>query len=157
MGMREIFKGIEPMIYESKINVPYSWWAGDTASKFFISLRDEQKIIATRCGNCKKIFVPPRKVCPTCFTENTEWVNVSDEGMLVSYSIARRQLKSIPLDKKVPVIWGLIKLDGADTAMLHYLGDVNPSELTIGMRVKAVFAQTRTGSIRDISHFRPVK
>jgi len=155
--MREIFKGIEPMIYESKINVPYSWWAGDTASKFFISLRDEQKIIATRCGNCKKIFVPPRKVCPTCFTENTEWVNVSDEGMLVSYSIARRQLKSIPLDKKVPVIWGLIKLDGADTAMLHYLGDVNPSELTIGMRVKAVFAQTRTGSIRDISHFRPVK
>ena len=155
--MPDIFNGIEPMIYESKINVPYSWWAGDTASKFFISLRDEQKIIATCCGNCKKVFMPPRKVCPTCFTENQEWVNVSDEGALVSFSIARRQLGSIPVDKKVPVIWGLIKLDGADTAMLHFLGDINPGEPAIGMRVKAVFAQTRTGSIRDISHFRPVK
>lgn len=155
--MSEVFKGIEPMIYNSKINVPYSWWAGNTGSKFFISLRDEKKIIATRCGKCKKVYVPPRKVCPTCFTDNTEWVNVSDQGTLVSYCIARRQLESIPVDKKVPVIWGLIKLDGADTAMLHYLGDVDPGDIAIGMRMKAVFADSRTGSIRDISHFQPVK
>lgn len=155
--MSEIFKGIEPMIRNSKISVPYSWWAGDTASKFFISLRDEQKIIAPRCGKCGKVFMPPRKVCPACFTENTEWVNISDEGTLVSYSVARRQLESIPQDKKVPVIWGLIKLDGADTAMLHFLDGVNPGEVAIGMCVKAVFAESRTGSIRDISHFKPVK
>jgi hypothetical protein len=157
MEKTKIFEGIEPMIYNSMINVPYSWWAGDTASKFFISLRDDKKIIATRCGKCRKVFIPPRKVCPTCFKENTEWVDVSDEGTLVSYSVARRQLASIPKDKKVPVIWGLIKLDGADTAMLHYLGEVNPGEVVIGMRVKAVFTELRTGGIRDISHFKPVR
>jgi uncharacterized OB-fold protein len=155
--MSEMFKGIEPMVHNSKISVPYSWWAGDTASKFFISLRDEQKIIATRCRKCRKVFMPPRKVCPTCFTENEEWVDVSDEGTLVSYSVARRQLASIPGDKKVPVIWGLIKLDGADTALLHYLDGIKPGEVAIGMRVKAVFAESRTGGIRDISHFKPVK
>ncbi len=157
MGMSDAFKGIEPIIYEGKIKVPYSWWAGDTASKFFISLRDEKKIIATRCGTCKKAFVPPRKICPACFQENTEWVNVSDQGTLVSYSVARRQLESIPADKRVPVIWGLIKLDGADTAMLHYLGNVNPGEVSIGMRVRAVFADSRTGGILDIAHFQPVR
>ena len=155
--MSEEFKGIEPMICNSKINVPYSWWAGNTASRFFISLRDDKKIIAPRCNLCKKVFLPPRKVCPSCFTKNTDWVDVSDEGKLISYTVARRRLEAIPGDKELPVIWGLVKLDGADSALLHFLGDVKPEEITIGMRVKAVFAEKRTGSIRDISHFRPVK
>ena len=155
--MSEVFKGIEPMVHDSKISVPYSWWAGDTASRFFISLRDERKIIAPRCGKCGRVFMPPRKICPSCFTENTEWVNLSGEGTLVSYSIARRRLESIPANRKAPVIWGLVKLDGADTALLHYLDEVRPEEVAIGMRVKAVFAESRTGGIRDISHFKPVR
>jgi uncharacterized OB-fold protein len=154
--MSDQFKGIEPMVYNSKINVPYSWWAGDTATRFFISLRDDKKITATKCGSCGRVFLPPRKLCPACFTENTEWVEVSDEGTVVSFAVARRQLEAIPKNKKVPVIWGLIKLDGADTALLHYLEGVHPDKIKIGMRVKAVFAEARKGTIRDISHFKPV-
>ncbi|MBN2158378.1 MAG: Zn-ribbon domain-containing OB-fold protein [Spirochaetes bacterium] len=155
--MTDQFKGIEPMVYESMINIPYSWWAGDTASRFFISLRDEKKIIATRCMTCGKTYLPPRKSCPACFTGDTEWVDVSDEGTLLSFTVARRQFASIPRELKAPVIWGLVKLDGADTALLHYLGDVKPEDVSIGMRVKAVFAEERKGTIRDISHFRPVR
>jgi uncharacterized OB-fold protein len=84
-------------------------------------------------------------------------VNVSDEGTVVTFSIARRQFASIPKDRKIPVIWVLVKLDGADTAMLHYLDEVKPEDVTIGMRVKAVFCEVRKGTIRDISHFKPVK
>jgi len=155
--MSDPLQGIEPMVYNSKINVPYSWWAGDTASRFFISLRDEKKIMGTKCGACNKVFLPPRKVCPSCFAENAAWVNVSDEGTVLSFSVARRQFAAIPRHKKVPVIWGLIKLDGADTAMLHYLGEIDPERVTIGMRVKAVFSDVRKGTIHDISHFKPVR
>lgn len=155
--MSDQFKGIEPMVYNSKINVPYSWWAGDTASRFFISLRDEKKIIATRCGTCGRTFMPPRKSCPACFTENREWVNVSDEGEVLSFTVARRRFEAIPSDRKVPVIWALIRLDGADTALLHYLDEVKPEDVKIGMRVKAVFAEERKAAIRDISHFKPVR
>lgn len=155
--MSDQFQGIEPMVYASKINVPYSWWAGDTASRFYITLRDEKRITATKCSKCNKVFLPPRKACPSCFTENTQWVDLSDEGTLLSFTVARRPFAAIPRDKKVPVIWGLIRLDGADTAMLHYLDDVQPENISIGMRVKAVFADQRKGTIRDISHFQPVK
>jgi hypothetical protein len=155
--MSDEFKGIEPMVYESKINVPYSWWAGDTATKFFNSLQDEKKIIAPRCKACKKVFLPPRKVCPDCFTENTEWVDLADTGTLQSYTIARRQLASIPKNKKITVIRGLIKVDGADTALLHYLDEVKPEDVKIGMRVQAVFAAMPKGTIRDIAYFKPVK
>ena len=155
--MSDQFKDIEPMVYNSKINVPYSWWAGDTASHFFIALRDEKKILGAKCDTCRKVFLPPRKACPICFTENTRWVDLSDEGTVLSFSVARRPFAAIPSDKKVPVIWGLIKLDGADTAMLHYLGDVAPEEVAIGMRVRAVFSDARKGTIHDILHFKPVR
>jgi uncharacterized OB-fold protein len=154
--MGDSYDGIEPMVYKSKISVPYTWWAGDTASRFFISLRDERMIIGTRCGKCNRVFIPPRKVCPGCFTENTEWTDVSNEGTILAFSIARRQFASLPKGKKVPVIFGLVKLDGADTAMLHYLDEVKPEDVSIGMRVKAVFAGKRSGAIGDISHFKPV-
>jgi len=154
--MSDQFKGIDPMVYKSKINVPYSWWAGDTATGFFVSLRDRKKITATKCVSCGKVFVPPRKSCPDCFTEKTEWVDVSDEGTVVSFAVSRRQFAAIPKNKKAPVIWGLIRLDGADTALLHYLDGVTPEGIRIGMRVKAVFSESRKGTIRDISHFKPV-
>lgn len=152
--MSDIFKDVEPMVYKSKINVPYHWWAGDTASKFFIGLRDEKKIYGTKCPSCGKTFLPPRKHCPLCYKVETEWVSVSPEGEVVSYTIARAQRAA--LDRKVPVIFALVRLDGADTAILHYLENVNHEKVKIGMRVRAVFAEERKGRMQDISHFEPV-
>ncbi|PKL37224.1 MAG: DNA-binding protein [Spirochaetae bacterium HGW-Spirochaetae-1] len=153
-ALEQGFDGIEPMVYESKISVPYSWWAGETATHFLKSLRDDKKILALKCSKCGKTFVPPRKVCPTCFVKNTEWVELSGKGTLQSFTVARRQLAAI--QKKVPVIYGLIKLDGADTAMLHYLEGIAPEKVKIGMRVEAQFASDRNGTIQDIEFFRPV-
>jgi uncharacterized protein len=153
--MHNTLADVEPLVYKSQINVPYNWWAGDTASRFLIALRDEKKILGTRCARCERVYVPPRKVCPTCFTENPDWVQVSDEGALLTYTVARRQLAALP--EKVPVAFGLVKLDGADTALLHYLREVGEDEFRIGMRVKAEFAASRSGTILDIAYFKPVK
>jgi uncharacterized protein len=133
--MADIFEGVEPMVHKSRINVPYNWWAGDTASHFLIALRDEQKIVGSRCRSCNRVFIPPRKSCPTCFKDEMEWTDVADEGTVQAFTVARRQLAALP--GKVPVCFALIKLDGADTALLHYLGEVDPAKIRIGMRVKA--------------------
>ncbi|MFT7623821.1 MAG: putative OB-fold protein [Myxococcota bacterium] len=45
--------------------------------------------------------------------------------------------------------WGLIQLDGADTAMVHRVS----GEVARGDRVFAVWADQRAGSINDILHF----
>ena len=152
--MTKEFVGIEPAIHKSGISVPYSWWAGETASRFYAAIRDEKKILGTRCPDCKKVYLPPRKTCPVCFVPNDEWVELADEGELVSFTVARRRLAAMPLDP--PVVYGIVKLDGADTALLHVLGDVDPDKVKIGMRVKARFAQNRQGGIRDIECFVPV-
>jgi uncharacterized OB-fold protein len=154
IGMSDIFTGVEPMVYKSKINVPYHWWAGETASKFFIALRDEKKILGTKCPACGKTFIPPRKHCPLCFNVQTEWVELPKEGEVVSFTVVR-SLRAA-LGKKVPAVFALVKLDGADTAIMHYLENVKIEKVRIGMRVRAVFAEERKGRMQDIAHFEPV-
>jgi hypothetical protein len=151
--MADIFKGIEPMVYKSRISVPYHWWAGETASRFLVALRDEQKILGTRCAACNKTYLPPRKNCPLCFSASMEWMEVSNEGTVVTFTVARRQLASLP--RKAPVIFAMIKLDGADTAILHYLDGVDPGRVKIGMRVKAKFSKDRGARMQDIECFVP--
>ncbi|MCL5935421.1 MAG: OB-fold domain-containing protein, partial [Firmicutes bacterium] len=58
---------------------------------------------------------------------------------------------------------GLVRLDGADTAMLHFIGGVDLTDINkarelikIGTRVRAVWNEERKGIITDIRHFKPV-
>lgn len=145
---------VTPMVHRSRISVPYTWWAGDTAGRFLRALHDRQTIMGTRCEHCRRVFVPPRKTCPTCFANNATWVTVANQGTLVTFSVARRQLAAIPAT--VPVVFGLIRLDGADTALLHRIDGIEPEHVTIGMRVKASFSRDAGKTIKAIAHFEPV-
>jgi uncharacterized OB-fold protein len=83
-----------------------------------------------------------------------EWVEVSHEGILESYTIV---YKSEPIHiVDTPFALGIIKLDGADTGMVHRLGETDFKKIRIGMRVRAVFNEGRKGDIRDIKYFKPV-
>ena len=57
---------------------------------------------------------------------------------------------------KAPFAYALIKLDGADTALLHVLGEVDLRKLSTGMRVEPVFAEEPKGSILTIKYFKPI-
>jgi hypothetical protein len=72
----------------------------------------------------------------------------------VVHDRVRRRGRS-PAD--LPVTYGLVRLDGADTVLLHVVLDVGDEPLEIGRRVEAVLrpVEDRTGSILDIEGFRP--
>lgn len=50
-----------------------------------------------------------------------------------------------------------IEEDGADTCYQHLIAEVEPEDITPGMRVEAVWNEDRKGTRRDIPHFRPEK
>jgi hypothetical protein len=56
----------------------------------------------------------------------------------------------------IPIVYGIIQLDGADTGFVHMLGEVDPEQLRVGMRVQAVFKKEREGNILDIKYFKPL-
>jgi uncharacterized OB-fold protein len=58
-----------------------------------------------------------------------------------------------PLQK--PFAWALIRIDGADTAMLHAVDAGDESKMSTGMHVKARWAPEPQGSILDLACFEP--
>jgi len=146
---------IKPLISSDRPRI-WKYWAhaGPVRSRFLIELRDNKRIMGTRCSQCKRVYVPARSTCIKCFSELTEWVEVSNKGTLVDYTVVYRAEPSHPM--KPPFAYGIIMLDGADTALVHVLGDVAPKDIKIGMRFEAVFAPERKGHILDIKHFRPL-
>jgi uncharacterized protein len=152
--MNNFWKDVETIVYEGRIKVPYSWQAGETASFFLTQLRDEGKIWGKKCPHCEKVLIPPRKNCPFCFVETGQWVKVSDEGSVKTYTIVRRDTPIQPV--KAPFAYGLIRLEGADTELVHVLGEVEHCDIREGMKVKAVFSKDRKGSLLDILYFKPI-
>ena len=145
----------EPMVYSGRIKVPYNWWVGDTGTRFFLSLRDERKILGTRCPKCDKVFVPPRKSCGRCFCPEMEWREVGPGGELVTYTVPRYREPIHPAES--PFAHAIVKLDGADTGLVHIVAEFGTRQLKSGMRVEAVFREERQGNILDIHHFKPVE
>jgi len=150
------FKGnAEELVYSGRIKVPYNWSVGEVGSRFLTELRDRKKIFGKRCPACRKVLVPARKICGKCFRETGDWVEVSDQGTVQTFTIVRYPSEVQPLNH--PFGYAIIKLDGADTGMTHLLFGTDPSGWRAGMRVKAVFKEQRTGNILDIAYFQPVK
>lgn len=140
-----------------KFEPKYSWAAGVAISRFLDELK-EGRIIARKCMNCKRILVPPRMYCEQCFRPTDEWVQIKDTGSVNTYSISHVGTDARRL--KTPILVAVIDLDGATPGMgiLHNLGEVEPSKIKVGMKVKAVWKSSseRQGSILDIRYFKPL-
>ncbi|MDD5170490.1 MAG: Zn-ribbon domain-containing OB-fold protein [Syntrophales bacterium] len=145
----------EPMFTEGYVIMPYKFSVGSLASKFFVQLRDKKKIGAAKCPKCGFVNMPPRSVCPKCFSKIEDLVELNGTGTLVSFT--RVQYDSAVQAVKPPYAIGVIKLDGADTAMTHFLGDVDFKDLKAGMKLEPVFNDKRNANILDIMYFKPVK
>ena len=141
-------------VIEGKLALPYQYFAGRTGSRFIIALRDEKKIKGLKCEKCDKVFVPPRSTCEYCFTDISEnWVDLKDTGTVTGFTVVRYEEPHQPV--KPPYILALIKLDGADTPMVHIVQGIPFEEMKVGQKVKAVFAEETTSTIMDIAHFQP--
>lgn len=143
-----------PMTVPGTINLPFSYSAGRVASRFFVELRDHRRIMGTRCPACRRVLVPARSFCAECFIETGEWLEVGPEGALVTWTTVYLPFPHLPAAP--PCTVGLIRLDGADTNFLHLIhGD--EWALRVGVRLRPIWRETRSGGLLDLTHFVPVE
>ncbi len=143
----------EPVIFEGFVIMPYKYSVGSMASKFFIKIRDSKVICGAKCPKCGMVNVPPRSVCPKCFSKVEELVELSGKGKLETFTIVHYESSVQAL--KPPYAIGVIKLDGADTAMTHFIGGVDFKDIKPGMKLGPVFKAKRDANILDIEYFQP--
>ncbi|MBP7735126.1 MAG: 3-keto-5-aminohexanoate cleavage protein [Spirochaetes bacterium] len=143
------------LIFEGKLALPYSYFAGRVGSKFITTLRDKNKILGVKCPTCNTVFIPPRQVCNRDFTDiRDNWVELGNSGTVVNFTVVRYDDRHLP--RKAPFVMALIKLEGADTPFTHILEECKIEDVKIGMAVEAVFAAKTTNTVLDIDHFKPV-
>jgi hypothetical protein len=136
-------------------NVEYNYAVGTTGKKFFDALI-EKKIIAPKCSRCGLVMLPPRSFCERCFVPAEEWVEVGREGTIQAFTIVPVKFESLP---EPPYAIAYVLLDGADTALVNFvrnvdLADLNNAakQLAIGRRVRVVFEKRRKGTINDFHY-----
>ncbi|GAF83588.1 unnamed protein product [marine sediment metagenome] len=142
--------------WRGDIPITSRYTAGIAGERFFREIKDNARILGTRCEACDLIYVPATMFCERCFAELDEWVEVKSRGEVFTYTVLYRDLDGKRLAR--PAILAYVKLEGSDGGLVHYLGETDPEAVHIGLEVEAVFkdAVGREGSILDIKYFRPV-
>ncbi len=135
---------------------PFKYAVGMYGSKFFKELKERRIFLGIKCPTCKKVYIPPRKVCGECFVEMKDFVKVGPKGKIGTFTILRYAFidPETGEQKPVPYGYGFIQFDGADTLFQHYISIDDEKKVKVGARVEPVFSEERKGTIKDILYFR---
>jgi uncharacterized OB-fold protein len=155
--LEKVDKLHQTIAWRGDIPITNRYTAGIAGETFFRAIKDDAQFLGTYCKTCDLVYVPATLFCERCFDQLDEWVEVENRGMVFTYTVLHRDLDEEPLDP--PAVLAYVKLDGADGGLVHYLGEVDPEEIYIGLEVEAVFKAPaeREGSILDIEYFRPTE
>jgi uncharacterized OB-fold protein len=139
------------------LEYPYVRSVGPVIGAFLTGLRDG-RILGARSQSpegAPTVVVPPTEYDPVTGRDVGELVEVGPSGVVTTWAWASAPRKDQPLDR--PFAWALVRLDGADTAMLHAVDAGSPEVMASGMRVTARWraAGERVGRLQDIECFVP--
>lgn len=115
----------------------------------------EGKIIGGRDPESGKVYVPPRAADPVTGKPTSEYVEVTDRGVLTTFTIIRIPFEGQKL--KPPYCFGAIVLDGADMPIYHLISGIPYDEVRMGMRVQAKWKPQDQWqpSLENILYFEP--
>jgi uncharacterized protein len=140
-----------PLSAPMTVGFDYTRSLGPVLGRFMAGLR-ARRVFGSRTSD-GRVHVPPLEYDPVTHEPVTDLVEVSPAGTVVSWTWTSRPLEGQPLDR--PFGWALIRLDGADTPLLHAVDAGSAAAMHTGMRVRARWALSRVGQIQDIACFEP--
>ncbi|MFI8825441.1 Zn-ribbon domain-containing OB-fold protein [Streptomyces sp. NPDC053431] len=135
------------------VEFPFTRSLGPVQSAFLTGLRERVPLgVRTEAG---RVLVPPVEYDPETAAELRELVEVGDTGTVTTWAWNPEPRRGQPL--ATPFAWVLVRLDGADTALLHALDVPGPEAVRTGLRVRIRWAAERHGAITDIACFEPAE
>ncbi len=133
------------------IEYPYNRTVGPVIGKFLGGLKAGVLLgIRTPSG---KVLCPAVEYDPETGGQTEGFVPVGPSGLVTTWTWLTAPRPDQPLDR--PIAWALIKLDGADTAMLHVVDAGDEATMSTGMRVRPRWRDKPKGHIADIECFEP--
>lgn len=149
--------GQELIVSKQVLSLPQKFSTGPIMGRFLIELRDNQRIMALRTRANGRYLLPPREVDAWSHEAEGDWVEVGPAGFVREFDIVYYASPD-PLTgetREVPYCIAWIMLDGvtSDSPLWHLIKPEDTGKVKGGVRVRAVFAEERTGAMEDIKYF----
>jgi len=130
--------------------VHYRYTYGVAGERFFRELKDHGHLVASKCPQCGRRFLPPSLYCEDCFVEMSEYAPVSGPGTVHSFTVVHESLEETCLAE--PIVAAFVTFEGVTGGLLAPIKGVAPQQVAIGMKVQPVVETARpTHSICDLS------
>jgi uncharacterized OB-fold protein len=84
--------------------------------EFYENLR-KGKLTTTKCTKCGRVAYPPRVICPECYSDELEWIELPRKGKA---AVVVEKWGGVPICYKPPLIDAWIDL-GKDSPVRHIL------------------------------------
>jgi uncharacterized OB-fold protein len=110
--------------------------------RFYEGLKNG-KVLATKCTSCGKIFFPPNTDCPECLTSELNWVELSSEVEIETFTHVVIRPTTFQQNKPYTVAIGKLK---EDVKILAWLTGFKLSEIKVGMKAKLVATLSPEGT-----------
>jgi uncharacterized OB-fold protein len=127
---------------ETTLSMPYTLSTGPSVGAFLAELANH-RIVGSRVGPGHPVLVPAQDFSPETGEEAGELVVVSPRGVVTAFTQTAEHA------------FAFIRLDGADTDLLHRVVDATPEQLELGLRVTARWAAAPEGTMLDLAGFAP--
>jgi len=143
-----------PRAYSAQHVVAYDYRrsVGPVLGRFFTELRGRRLV-----GNLTpsgRVLCPPMEHDPeTAAGTEPGFVEVGPGGTVTTWCWVAQPRARHPLQK--PFAWALVRLDGADTALLHAVDAGSEARMRTGLRVRPRWRAETRGEIGDIECFEP--
>ena len=138
-----------------RLDLHYEHAFGPYYGRLFDEIKTQRRIMGVRTPDGEGALLPPREICDVTHRPTGTWVEVKQTGTVRAMSIIN--LEFVGQKQAPPYIYAEIMLDGALTRLIHTVAgfDMNRAKELVkpGTRVRAVWRDTQTGSLDDISHF----
>ena len=112
---------------------PYRKIAGPVVfpeTEEFWSSADSGALMIKRCRACGKAHFFPRAICPSCLSDDTEWIKTSGEGEIYSCSTSYMG----------DAVWTIAFVTLAEgVTMMTNIVNSPPEAIHVGARVRVVF------------------
>lgn len=111
--------------------------------KFWEGLK-QGKIYATKCTKCGKLYFPPVADCSECLSTEVNWVELSNEAEIETFTHIVVRPASFRQYKPYTVAIGKLK---EGVKVLAWLTGFKMSEIKVGIKVKLTTRVTTEGNL----------
>lgn len=115
-------------------------WDTFSSALWYRNKAGRYRLEGTRCSHCQTIFFPPRTglICPTCHERDMEPYACAQTGEIVSIAMDDVGFPALGYGENIPRVQAIVRLDDGVHLMVDILQVADPSDVTIGARVKMI-------------------